>query len=70
MNRALYRNAIIMLAAVIAGVLLHEVDRRAAGGLFEVDNPTSLLDLSLSGGYSHVLFPESALAFLLLEERR
>jgi hypothetical protein len=40
MNRALYRNAIIMLAAVIAGVLLHEVDRRAAGGLFEVDNPT------------------------------
>jgi len=29
-----------MLAAVVAAVLLHEVDRRAAGGLFEVDNPT------------------------------
>src|SRR5271154_375182 len=40
MNRAGYRNAIIMLAAVVAVVLLHEVDRRAAGGLFEVDSPT------------------------------
>jgi hypothetical protein len=28
------------LAAVVAAVILHEVDRRAWGGLFEVDNPT------------------------------
>ena len=40
MNRTLYRDSAITLAAIVAVVVLGDVRQRAMGGLFEVDHPT------------------------------
>jgi hypothetical protein len=65
MNRTRYRNAIFMLAAVVAVAVLGEVHRRAMGGLFEADHPTLFARLEPVWGLLACTLPGIGLGFFL-----